>query len=80
LTEVFLEDEEFGQDRLLLEFSRARTGNADGILDALWVAIHGFSGGGPQGDDMTALVLCHLPLSDPHADGLAEVESGKVFA
>jgi len=80
LTEVFLDDEEFGQDRLLLEFSRARTGNADGILDALWVAIHGFSGGGPQGDDMTALVLCHLPLSDPHADGLAEVESGKVFA
>lgn len=80
LTEVFLDDEEFGQDRLLLEFSRARTGNADGILDALWLAIHGFSGGGPQGDDMTALVLCHLPLSDPHADGMAEVESGKVFA
>ena len=60
LTEVFLEDEEFGQDRLLQEFSNTPTGKADGILEALWVAIHGFSGGGPQEDDMTALVLCHL--------------------
>ncbi len=80
LTEVFLEDEEFGQDRLLLEFSRARTGNADGILDALWVAIHGFSGGGPQEDDMTALVLCHLPLHDPLVAGASEMQLGKVFA
>jgi len=61
LTEVFLGDEEFGQDRLMLEFSNTPTQQADGILDALWVAIHGFSGGGPQEDDMTALVLCHLP-------------------
>jgi serine phosphatase RsbU (regulator of sigma subunit) len=83
LTEVFLEDEEFGQDRLLLEFSRARTGNADGILDALWVAIHGFSGGGPQEDDMTALVLCHLPLPDPQLGSAPEaqsVQSEKVYA
>jgi serine phosphatase RsbU (regulator of sigma subunit) len=61
LTEVFLEDEEFGEDRLMAEFSRTPTGKADGILEALWAAIHGFSGGGPQEDDMTALVLCHLP-------------------
>lgn len=61
LTEVFHDDEEFGQDRLLLEFSNTSTLKADGILDALWAAIHGFSGGGPQEDDMTALVLCHLP-------------------
>ena len=65
LTEVFQGDEEFGQDRLLLEFSNARTSNADAILEALWLAIHGFSGGGPQGDDMTALVLCHLPEATP---------------
>jgi len=63
LTEVFCGDEEFGQDRLMEEFSRTPTGKADGILEALWVAIHGFSGGGPQEDDMTALVLCHLPAS-----------------
>ncbi|HEY9126539.1 MAG TPA: SpoIIE family protein phosphatase [Acidobacteriaceae bacterium] len=61
LTEVFKEEEEFGQDRLLDEFSHTITGKADDILDALWQAIHGFSGGGPQEDDMTALVLCHLP-------------------
>jgi serine phosphatase RsbU (regulator of sigma subunit) len=80
LTEVFLEDEEFGQDRLLQEFSDTPSYQADDILDALWVAIHGFSGGGPQEDDMTALVLCHLPelttLSAPRADRL----NGKVSA
>jgi hypothetical protein len=46
----------------------------------LWVAIHGFSGGGPQEDDMTALVLCHLPLPDPHVAGASEMQLGKVFA
>ncbi|WP_263358464.1 PP2C family protein-serine/threonine phosphatase [Acidicapsa ligni] len=75
LTEVFLEEEEFGQDRLLAEFSNTPTGNADGILDALWVAIHGFAGGGPQEDDMTALVLCHLPTSER-----AESQNGKASA
>jgi serine phosphatase RsbU (regulator of sigma subunit) len=85
LTEVFLEDEEFGQDRLLDEFSRAKSGNADGILDALWTAIQGFSGGGPQEDDMTALALCHLAPADsqmqsPSAAADAAIQSGKVFA
>ena len=79
LTEVFKEDEEFGQDRLLQEFSNTPTQQADGILDALWVAIHGFSGGGPQEDDMTALVLCHLPPSapapHPHAEVTADPDS-----
>jgi serine phosphatase RsbU (regulator of sigma subunit) len=75
LTEVFLEDEEFGQDRLLLEFSNTPAQQADGILDALWVAIHGFSGGGPQEDDMTALVLCHLPASAPAPHPHAEVKT-----
>lgn len=76
LTEVFRDDEEFGQDRLLHEFSHTPTGNADGILDALWQAIHGFSGGGPQEDDMTALVLCHLPVQQQISleAGLLEVK------
>ena len=68
LTEVFKGDEEFGQDRLLEEFSNTPTGKADGILEALWGAIHGFSGGGPQEDDMTALVLCHLEPSQGSFD------------
>lgn len=76
LTEVFLGDEEFGQDRLMLEFSNTQALQADGILEALWAAIHGFSGGGPQEDDMTALVLCHLPEGGlPNGNG-----SGKVYA
>jgi len=75
LTEVFLGDEEFGQDRLMLEFSNTPTQQADGILDALWVAIHGFSGGGPQEDDMTALVLCHLPDTAPVSTPRSAVSS-----
>jgi serine phosphatase RsbU (regulator of sigma subunit) len=58
LTEVFKGDEEFGPERLLDEFLRCQAAKADGILDALWAAIEEFSAGGPQGDDMTALVLC----------------------
>ncbi len=78
LTEVFLEDEEYGQDRLMLEFSNTPTHQADGILDALWVAIHGFSGGGPQEDDMTALVLSHLPAPGAASSESANELNGKV--
>jgi serine phosphatase RsbU (regulator of sigma subunit) len=58
LTETFKGDEEFGSERLLDEFLNCRSKRADDILDALWAAIEKFSGGGPQGDDMTALALC----------------------
>jgi sigma-B regulation protein RsbU (phosphoserine phosphatase) len=58
LTETFHGDEEFGPERLLEQFSRCPSSKADGILDALWTAIENFCDGGPQGDDMTALVLC----------------------
>jgi hypothetical protein len=43
------------------EFSTCPADKADGILDAIWTAIDAFSEGGPQGDDMTALTLCHGP-------------------
>ena len=59
LTEVFRGDEEFGQERLLDEFSACPSRKADGILDALWTAIEAFAQGSPQADDMTALALCH---------------------
>jgi serine phosphatase RsbU (regulator of sigma subunit) len=68
LTEVFCGDEEFGQERLLSAFSHTTSGKADAILDALWTAIHSFSGGGAQEDDMTALALCHL-AEDPAQSG-----------
>jgi len=58
LTEAFRGDEEFGAERLMAHFSQCPSTQADGILDALWTAIGEFVEGGPQGDDMTALVLC----------------------
>jgi serine phosphatase RsbU (regulator of sigma subunit) len=58
LTEAFRGDEEFGPERLMDHFSECRSNKADDILDALWTAIGEFVEGGPQGDDMTALVLC----------------------
>jgi serine phosphatase RsbU (regulator of sigma subunit) len=58
LTEVFRGEEEFGPERLLNVFCTCPAVNADDILGALWTAIHEFSQGGPQGDDMTALALC----------------------
>ena len=58
LTESFRGDEEFGPERLMDNFSQCESREADGILDALWTAIAEFVEGGPQGDDMTALVLC----------------------
>jgi serine phosphatase RsbU (regulator of sigma subunit) len=70
LTEAACGDEEFGPERLWDNFSRCDVPKADGILDALWTAIQSFVKGGPQGDDMTALVLCRKvdePVMEPAA-------------
>jgi serine phosphatase RsbU (regulator of sigma subunit) len=70
LTEAFCGDEEFGPERLWENFSQCDVLKADGILDALWTAIQSFVKGGPQGDDMTALVLCRKvdnPAMEPAA-------------
>ena len=68
LTEAFCGDEEFGPERLWENFSQCDVLKADGILDALWTAIQSFVKGGPQGDDMTALVLCRkAPVMEPAA-------------
>jgi serine phosphatase RsbU (regulator of sigma subunit) len=68
LTEAFCGDEEFGPERLWENFSQCDVLKADGILDALWTAIQSFVKGGPQGDDMTALVLCRkAPVLEPAA-------------
>jgi serine phosphatase RsbU (regulator of sigma subunit) len=70
LTEAACGDEEFGPERLWDNFSRCDVSKADGILDALWTAIQSFVKGGPQGDDMTALVLCRKvdgPVMEPAA-------------
>ncbi|UWZ85657.1 PP2C family protein-serine/threonine phosphatase [Occallatibacter riparius] len=68
LTEAFCGDEEFGPERLWENFSQCDMLKADGILDALWTAIQSFVKDGPQGDDMTALVLCRkAPVLEPVA-------------
>jgi serine phosphatase RsbU (regulator of sigma subunit) len=59
LTEAARGKEEFGPERLLANFSGCMQLESDAILDALWAAIAEFSSGCPQGDDMTALALCH---------------------
>lgn len=63
LTEAFRGDEEFGPERLMAHFSQCPSTRADDILDALWTAIGDFVEGGPQGDDMTALVLSRAAAS-----------------
>jgi serine phosphatase RsbU (regulator of sigma subunit) len=63
LTEALRGEEEFGTEQLIDNFSRCQSSCADAILDTLWRAIEDFSQGGPQSDDMTALVLSHIAES-----------------
>ncbi len=60
LTETFCGEEEFGSEQLIDNFSRCESPSADAILDTLWRAIEDFCKGGPQSDDMTALVLSRI--------------------
>jgi serine phosphatase RsbU (regulator of sigma subunit) len=60
LTEAFCGEEEFGTEQLIENFSRYQSSSADAILDKLWRAIEDFCDGGPQSDDMTALVLSRI--------------------
>jgi sigma-B regulation protein RsbU (phosphoserine phosphatase) len=55
LTEVFHEDEEFGEDRLMDLIPHSPSPN---LLDRVWQTLARFSAGARQTDDMTALYLC----------------------
>ena len=59
LTEVFYEDEEFGEDRLM---ALMHDSPAPDLLDRMWQALHRYSRGARQTDDMTALYLCRAEL------------------
>ncbi len=61
LTEVFHDEEEFGEERLLHEFCCSHADNSSGMLDTLWANLRSFAAGSPQADDMTALAIIHLP-------------------
>lgn len=54
LTEVFHEDEEFGEERLM---GLIADSPMPALLDRVWQTLHQFSGGARQTDDMTALYL-----------------------
>jgi serine phosphatase RsbU (regulator of sigma subunit) len=64
LTEAARGKEEFGPERLMEGFSGCLQLESGAILDALWAAIAEFSSGSPQGDDMTALALCHTGCTE----------------
>lgn len=70
LTEVFMGEEEFGEERLLARF-RAHSGrSSDAALAYLWNCIGEFSGNQAQNDDMTALAVArsstdNAPSSTP---------------
>lgn len=57
LTEVFREDEEFGEDRLMELIADSPSPD---LLDRAWETLARFAGGAPQADDMTALYLCRV--------------------
>jgi serine phosphatase RsbU (regulator of sigma subunit) len=71
LTEAFRDEEEFGTERLIENFSRYQRASADAILDTLWHAIEDFSQGWPQSDDMTALVLSRIEETHPGTEKAA---------
>lgn len=55
LTEVFYEDEEFGEDRLMELIHDVPTPD---LLDRVWQTLAKYARGARQTDDMTALYLC----------------------
>ena len=56
LTELASGDEEFGEGRLMDAFESAR-GDAESMLEHLWLRLDEFSKGDAQRDDMSAVVL-----------------------
>lgn len=60
LTEVFqgVDDEEFGEERLLATFSASSPAAAESTLDTIWHTLDSFAQGAHQVDDMSAITLC----------------------
>jgi serine phosphatase RsbU (regulator of sigma subunit) len=61
MTEVFFEDEEFGESRLLQRFLTCSEPTPERVLSSIWGTLEAFSDGREQSDDMTALVLFRNP-------------------
>ncbi|WP_263366809.1 PP2C family protein-serine/threonine phosphatase [Edaphobacter bradus] len=61
MTEVFHGEDEFGEARLMQAFLGCKEPTPERTLSTIWNTLEGFSGGGEQSDDMTALVLFRNP-------------------
>jgi sigma-B regulation protein RsbU (phosphoserine phosphatase) len=56
------DDEEWGEDRMMLAATAARAGSADQVLKTVFAEADRFTAGAPQHDDMTLLILKLDPL------------------
>ena len=52
-----LADEQFGESRLRAIFADRQPKSARAVSDAIFEAVHAFSGNAPQSDDITCLVV-----------------------
>ena len=52
-----LNDEEYGEDRLLMELEELRGQTAPQIVQAIFDSVERFMGDAPAGDDITLVVL-----------------------
>ncbi len=50
-------DEEWGEEAMMLAAEEAADGTAEDIVKAIFKAADAFTGGAPQHDDMTVLVM-----------------------
>ncbi len=60
LSEVFLDEEEFGFERLVEAFRETAGMRAEPTLAGIWHRLESFTGHAPQQDDMTAIALHRL--------------------
>jgi phosphoserine phosphatase RsbU/P len=56
------DDEEWGEDRMMLAAASAREGSADQVLKRVFAEADKFTAGAPQHDDMTLLILKLDPI------------------
>jgi len=61
MTEVFRDEDEFGESRLLEAFLACREPTPESVLEFLWHTLESFSDGQDQSDDMTALAMFRNP-------------------
>jgi sigma-B regulation protein RsbU (phosphoserine phosphatase) len=69
------DEEEWGEERMMLAAAAAREGSAEEVLQAIFAEADRFTDGAPQHDDMTLLILKLDPARTEAASGTAMVAS-----